>query len=299
MKVVVIMALYNRAHILRRVLDALGAQTRPPQQVVIVDDGSTDGSGDIARAWLDEVADRIPGKLRRVPNGGCGAARNRALEVADPDADAYHFLDSDDVVPPDLHARGVAALEADPGVMGASADQRYETLDGTFLKERSHAGVEEDFARWLVIHDPGILSASLVRRRVVDEFGPFPEGTVTGDDADVLFPAAGSPGARWAHLRGDPVIYGVLGDNITTPSGDMWVHWGHCHERNYPRSGVSWRVRSKRLSHTWIRGGRQFLHEGNSAAARRCFLRSLRHRPWHFDAYRWWFRTFAQRKRSK
>lgn len=289
MKVVVIMGVFNRAAVLRRVLDAVGAQTCPPHQIVIVDDGSTDGSGEIAAKWLDEVSDRIPGTLRTVPNGGCGAARNRGLEVAGA-ADGYHFLDSDDVIPPDFHERAIAALVAHPEAVAASADQEYVDLEGRKLRERPLAGIAEDPTKWLASHDTGIFSATVVRAETVRRFGPMREGLSTGDDTWFLIPASRT--GSWLHLSGAPVRYGVFGDNMTASSPDSEVEWARVAEGVLPLSGLPWKLQSGIVSRRWGRAGRSQLAIGRTTRARECFLRAIRHRPLYVEAWWGWIQTW-------
>jgi glycosyltransferase involved in cell wall biosynthesis len=298
------MGVYNRASVLRRVLDAVATQTRAPQQVVIVDDGSTDGSGGIIEEWAAETRGRFPVAIRTVPNGGCGAARNRGLEAAN-DADVYHFLDSDDVIPPDFHERAVAELEAHPAAMAASADQIYVNQHDQELRGRSLAGIEEGPANWLLIHDCGILSATVLRRWVIDRFAPFPARPAVGDDIHVLLPAADLPDAMWVHLPGAPVRYGVLGDNLTTPTPDAYIVWATTSEMYFPPTSLPRWLVGGRISRQWLRAARSCVQDGRRIEGRNCCLRALRRRPLYVDAYVWWIRSwwfgateYFQRKRS-
>ncbi len=87
-------------------LDSILAQTYPDVEVVIVDDGSTDGSGDIAV----EYAERHPGwKLLRTENHGLGAARNHGVHHAS--GEFLAFVDSDDLVPDDAYSLMISTLE--------------------------------------------------------------------------------------------------------------------------------------------------------------------------------------------
>lgn len=91
----VIIPVYNVAPYLRACLDSLLAQTLTDWEAICVDDGSTDGSGEI----LDGYASRFSSSTFRVihqANAGEGAARNRALDCATGEWIVY--LDSDDVL---------------------------------------------------------------------------------------------------------------------------------------------------------------------------------------------------------
>ena len=78
-KVSVIVPVFNAAPYLRRCLDSLLAQTLKEVEIICVDDGSTDGSGDILDAFAGRDA-----RLRVVhrPHAGAGAARNAGLGLA-------------------------------------------------------------------------------------------------------------------------------------------------------------------------------------------------------------------------
>jgi len=79
---------YNTERYLRRAIESVLAQRYRPIECIVVDDGSTDGTGDIARSFGDRV------RVIRQPNAGASAARNAGIEAA---RGAYiAFLDSDD-----------------------------------------------------------------------------------------------------------------------------------------------------------------------------------------------------------
>jgi len=90
-----VVPVYNVAAYLPACLDSIAAQTRQPDEIVAVDDGSTDACPDI----LATYAARLPQmRVVRQPNGGLSAARNTGLEHAR--GDWLAFLDSDDRLAP-------------------------------------------------------------------------------------------------------------------------------------------------------------------------------------------------------
>ncbi|MFY1697461.1 glycosyltransferase [Solwaraspora sp. WMMA2101] len=103
----VVVPIYNVARYLTECLDSLAAQTHPDVQVVLVDDGSTDDSGDIAAA---RVAADTRFQLIRQSNQGLGAARNTGIRAAT--GDYLAFVDSDDVLPPYAFEVLVGAVES-------------------------------------------------------------------------------------------------------------------------------------------------------------------------------------------
>lgn len=83
---------YQKAWIFKRFMGSLLGQTRPPDQIVVVDDGSTDGSHELA---LELVPSAPAGLVIRTNRIGQSAARNRGLELLDRSMDQVIFLDGD------------------------------------------------------------------------------------------------------------------------------------------------------------------------------------------------------------
>lgn len=103
----VMIGVYNGAPYLAEAIRSVQAQTYRPYELIVVDDGSDDGSGAIAQSF-DEV------QYIYQPRGGNGAARNRAVEAAT--GEFFAFLDADDRFLPDKLERQMAALQADGSI---------------------------------------------------------------------------------------------------------------------------------------------------------------------------------------
>lgn len=93
----VIIPVYNVEKYLRQCLDSVLAQTFTDMEIILVDDGSKDSSGEICREYAVREA-RI--HLIRKPNGGLSSARNAGLDIAR--GESVVFIDSDDMVTPDF-----------------------------------------------------------------------------------------------------------------------------------------------------------------------------------------------------
>ena len=102
MDISAVVPLYNKAPHIQRALDSILSQSYPPKEIVIVDDGSTDGGGEIVKAVSDP---RI--KLIRQENGGSSAARNWGIHESS--CDFIAFLDADDEWKPE-HLQNIALL---------------------------------------------------------------------------------------------------------------------------------------------------------------------------------------------
>ena len=101
----VIVPVHNVSGYLRECLESVLAQDYRNIEVIVVDDGSTDGSAEIAEEYEQRHA-RV--RVLRLPHSGNGAARNRGIEVAR--GDLLAFADSDDVVEPGAYSLMVGQL---------------------------------------------------------------------------------------------------------------------------------------------------------------------------------------------
>lgn len=107
--VAVVIPLFDKAPLIHATLQSVLAQTLPPAEVIIVDDGSSDGS-------IDVIADLIGGPVRlvRQDNAGPGPARNRG--TAEAHSEWIALIDGDDLWAPDHLATlaGVAHASRKP-----------------------------------------------------------------------------------------------------------------------------------------------------------------------------------------
>lgn len=109
----VVVPVYNRASLLARTLDSIEAQSYRPVHLIVVDNNSSDGSGDAARSWAaghEKPGFRVTVVEEHSP--GAAAARNRGLREVT--ARRVSFFDSDDMMRPDLLEEAMAAFERNP-----------------------------------------------------------------------------------------------------------------------------------------------------------------------------------------
>jgi len=113
-RISVIVPFFNNIALLGDCLTSIAAQTHRDLQVIMVDDGSTDGSAAIARA---QAAADPRFELISQPNGGPGSARNRGVAAAT--GEFLAFVDADDLLPPDAYAIMLDVLDR-PGTGSSS-----------------------------------------------------------------------------------------------------------------------------------------------------------------------------------
>ncbi|HEY4347061.1 MAG TPA: glycosyltransferase [Gaiellaceae bacterium] len=115
----VVMPAYNASRTIANAIESLLAQTVPPAEIVVVDDGSTDSTGEIARSFGPPVRTIVQ------ENAGTAAARNRGLSVAS--GDVISFLDADDLYEVDRLEKIGALFAAEPELEAVATDAAIET----------------------------------------------------------------------------------------------------------------------------------------------------------------------------
>jgi glycosyltransferase involved in cell wall biosynthesis len=104
----VMIPVYNGEAYLGEAIDSVLAQSYRPIEIVVVDDGSDDASGEVACRYGDAV------RYQRQQRAGNGAARNRAVALAT--GDLFTFLDADDRLAPNALERLAGVLKDDPSL---------------------------------------------------------------------------------------------------------------------------------------------------------------------------------------
>ncbi len=112
---------YNRAHLLGRALDSVLIQLEERDEVIVVDDGSTDDTEQLVRQYEDRV------RYEKGEHRGAGAARNLGLKLAH--NPLITFLDSDDEWLPGKIALQRAFMNARPDLDFCLSDFRWQQLD--------------------------------------------------------------------------------------------------------------------------------------------------------------------------
>ena len=171
----VVIPLYNKAAEIGRAVRSVLAQTLPPREVIVVDDGSTDGSA----AVVETIASPLV-RLVRQENRGVSAARNRGIAMAS--GRHVALLDGDDSWHPDYlgHVAALIARYPDCGAYGTGfmvdTDGR-RTVGDTPREEGVVDFFRESMTRYVLIP-----SAATLRRDLVMDVGGFPEGMRMGED---------------------------------------------------------------------------------------------------------------------
>lgn len=166
----VIVPVYNGERYLAETLDCIRAQTYRSLDVIVVDDGSTDGSAAVAERYTPFV------RLFRQDHAGVGAAQNRGLASAQ--GELLSFLDADDLWPPDKTALQAAALAESPEMdMAFGQVQQFVSpeLDPGLMSRRGYGDQS----------GPGYSKGTmLIRREAFARVGDFDPSRRVGDFID-------------------------------------------------------------------------------------------------------------------
>jgi glycosyltransferase involved in cell wall biosynthesis len=226
-------------------LDSALAQRWVRCEVIVVDDGSTDNSREIAAGYADRGV-----RLIEQPATGASAARNRALEAAT--GDFLQFLDADDLLHPDKIGRQLEVLErSQPGCLGVSAVVHFP--DGadpkdSLLDEGWPMRNAEDPTEWLVdLHggngQGGMIATPqwIVPRSVAEAAGPW-DDTLTLDDDGEYFARVvlASTGLRFARTS-------IAYIRKHAPGGNNLSALGHRSRRHMESALQSLRLRATYL----------------------------------------------------
>ncbi|HEY0564509.1 MAG TPA: glycosyltransferase family A protein [Terriglobales bacterium] len=174
MRVSVIIPAYNAARWIRRAIESVQAQTVAAHEIIVVDDGSTDGTREL-------VATMRGVRLFEQANGGPSKARNFGVQRAD--GELIAFLDSDDWWTPEKIERQTAAFSDPTYVLNYTSMYVVDEDDGSVSTTMAH----DPKQLWprMRCSNPITPSTVMLRRSAFIECGGFAEDLWIGEDWDL------------------------------------------------------------------------------------------------------------------
>ena len=174
----VIVPVYNVEPYLRKCLDSIVGQTYRDLEILVIDDGSTDGSGAICDEYA-ERDDRV--KVFHTENRGLSAARNRGLDEAH--GEWIGFVDSDDWIEPDMYE--VLIRRADETGADVVECGHYKEFDGKTITTRKQEQLMSGMDAVRALLKRNLINAvwnKLYKRQCFEDIR-YPEGRVFEDIA--------------------------------------------------------------------------------------------------------------------
>jgi glycosyltransferase involved in cell wall biosynthesis len=181
---------YNRRSHVFRAIDSVLAQTVPVDEIIVVDDGSTDGTAEAIRTRYES---RVV--IFTQTNSGVSAARNRGIREAR--SEWIAFLDSDDIWLPTKIERQIEALAMlgsefgfcfTDNVFVGNPHMTRSVFEETGFEAASGFGpLEGPTDRLVSGKEPFFTSSLFVLRSLLEELDGFDETLIVGEDADLVF----------------------------------------------------------------------------------------------------------------
>lgn len=199
----VVIPVRNRANIVGRTLDSIAAQTLAPDEVILVDNGSTDGTVDVLRRYPEAI-------VLEEPRPGAAIARNTGL--ARVRSSYVLFFDSDDFMPP-RHIEEVAAeLRANGRPDIGAFNMELVGLDGSRSPKPFRRG---DPMKMQIFHSILSTQRCVINTDFIRRVGGWNESLRVWDDLELGVRLLAS-GADVSHLKiSEPIIVYAQANSIT------------------------------------------------------------------------------------
>lgn len=179
----VVVPAYNAERTIGATLESALHQTHRETEIIVVDDGSTDGTAGVVAAFGERI------RYLRQPNAGAAAARNTGIAAAR--GEFVALLDADDLWLPQKLEQQLAYFDAHPEVGAVQCGARF--VDNALRTLEIRPCVTGGDALWDVVHFrnlPAFLSALVVRRSCLDRNGAFDTSLAILEEWDMAIKTA-------------------------------------------------------------------------------------------------------------
>jgi glycosyltransferase involved in cell wall biosynthesis len=177
MSISTIIPTYNRAELLKNALESVINQTFPPDEVIVVDDGSTDNTEEIVLSFDSQV------HYFRQENLGVAAARNVGLRMAT--GEIITWLDADDLWEINFLATIITELERQPELDGLYSGFFYIDAKGKKIASVVDVVPAENLYTRLIEGNFIVTPSVAIRSQCYEEVGFFDTDLRIGEDADM------------------------------------------------------------------------------------------------------------------
>ena len=274
-RVSVIIPTFNYGSYLPEAIDSALAQTRALHEIIVVDDGSTDNTREIAERFGDKIV------YVYQQNAGLSAARNTGIRHST--GDVVAFLDADDVWYPEKTAKQLEAFNGDPDIgMVYCSIREFDSTTGQTLTVWTRGGNELGaLEALLMFHESTVIaigSTGMVRREVIESIGDFDTGLRHSEDWDFSYRVA-----RKYKLAFVPEVlagYRNHGTNMHKNIGAMEKAMVRCFEKAFETDDPDVRrLENKAYGNLYSVLAGSYFHSGKYRDCARCAMKSLGRNP--------------------
>lgn len=308
-RIAAVVPVYNRRGLVLDGLESIAAQAHPPEALVVVDDGSDDGTPDAIEEWIAGRDLPFRAQLIRAPRrANVSLVRNDGVAAAG-DVDVLAFLDSDDLWPADYLARVAAAFRDHSDAVATVADMKVTDHATGRSRMYDFRGVGVRATEHFVRHGAIGVSNTAIGARFFREAGGFDPEQVGVEDYPLQLQL--SLRGKWVHLHGEPVRFRLragekrgeqksLAFSNRRPRRSKAKNLERFLTEQGGADAVGESVWRPALARCWFKAGQEALRFGEPDESRSAFARAVALRPWH-PRYRYWSlwgRLTARRSRT-
>jgi len=263
----VVIPLYNAAAVIRGTINSALSQTWTDREIIVIDDGSTDGSAEIVKTFGEQV------RYYAFENGGVARARNRGIALAH--GCYIALLDHDDLWAPTKLAKQIEVLDARPEVGMVTTGIVHLDRSGQPLR-KFPTGPSGEFYQLFVKGFGPTPSAAMIRRSVIDRVGGFDERfSSAGMDDHEFWPRVAQ--ACEIVLVDEPLTYHRHGDvKPVEVELEHRVLLNECLLQRFGHEPDKRRYLMREKALCLADTGKWRLRQGNAEAGRACFEEALR-----------------------
>jgi hypothetical protein len=181
MRVSALVPTFNRSAFLKDSLSSLLRQTLPPDEIIVIDDGSSDDTSQVVASFAPAV------KYLFKENGGKSSALN--LGLAQASGELIYIFDDDDIAAEDAVERMSEALRDNPDcgfVYGEFDAFTVSDIGGLSFEPRAQPPDDKELSLSLMHHNRIMGQSMMVRKSCYDQVGPFSEAFVRSQDYEML-----------------------------------------------------------------------------------------------------------------
>lgn len=270
----IIIPSYNRADLLPRAIDSLLNQTHRPDQIIVVDDASTDNTSEVLASYRDEIM-----AVKHPVNRGLSGARNTGIQHVT--GEVVTFLDSDDILLPASIEKRLSLLESLPDVSVVYSDVMLVDEQGKALARYSElepgsqpsGNVFHEF----ILHNLMPVHGFMFRRSCLDKVGGFDIQVPQVADYDFWLRMASH--YQFLYLD-EPLAYYYVHSSMMTrvEQPEMQQAWLKVHRRIFDM-GAFRQLTAYQKSRAYSTHGTRYAQLGDFPQARHWYLKALTTEP--------------------